>query len=126
MAKLSKRTTAIKSFVDKTRLYNLVDAVEIVKKTATAKFKESVDISIQLGIDAKKSDQTVRGALVLPEGTGKNVRVAVFAQDERAEEARKAGADIVGMDDLASDIKSGKLDFDLLIATPDFLPSQSQ
>ena len=105
--------------MSKTQLYNLEEAVDLIKKTATAKFKESVDISIQLGIDAKKSDQTVRGALVLPEGTGKNVRVAVFAQGEKAEEAKLAGADVVGMDDLASDIKSGKIDFDLLIATPD-------
>ncbi len=119
MAKLSKRISEVKALVSKTQLYNLEEAVDLIKKTATAKFKESVDISIQLGIDAKKSDQTVRGALVLPEGTGKNVRVAVFAQGEKAEEAKLAGADVVGMDDLASDIKSGKIDFDLLIATPD-------
>tara|TARA_B100000963_G_C22609033_1_gene663994 strand:+ start:1561 stop:2253 length:693 start_codon:yes stop_codon:yes gene_type:complete len=119
VAKLSKRISEVKALVSKTQLYNLEEAVDLIKKTATAKFKESVDISIQLGIDAKKSDQTVRGALVLPEGTGKNVRVAVFAQGEKAEEAKLAGADVVGMDDLASDIKSGKIDFDLLIATPD-------
>ena len=119
MAKLSKRISEVKALVNKTQLYNLEEAVDLIKKTATAKFKESVDISIQLGIDAKKSDQTVRGALVLPEGTGKNVRVAVFAQGEKAEEAKLAGADVVGMDDLASDITSGKIDFDLLIATPD-------
>ena len=92
MGKVSKRAKEIKSYIDKSKLYNLEDAVELVKKSATAKFKESVDVSIQLGIDAKKSDQTVRGALVLPEGTGKNVRVAVFAQNEKAEEAKKAGA----------------------------------
>ena len=119
MGKISKRAKEINSYVDKSKLYDLEAAVELVKKCATAKFKESVDVSIQLGIDAKKSDQTVRGALVLPEGTGKHVRVAVFAQNEKAEEAEKAGADIVGLEDLASDIKSGKLDFDLLIATPD-------
>ena len=90
MAKLSKRISDVKSQVDKTRLYDLDDAINLVKKTATAKFKESVDISVQLGIDPKKSDQTVRGAIVLPEGTGKNVRVAVFAQNEKAEEAREA------------------------------------
>ena len=89
MGKFSKRAKEIKSYVDKSKLYDLEDAVELVKKSATAKFKESVDVSIQLGIDAKKSDQTVRGALVLPEGTGKSVRVAVFAQNEKAEEARR-------------------------------------
>jgi large subunit ribosomal protein L1 len=91
----------------------------LVKKTATAGFKESVDVSVQLGIDAKKSDQNVRGSLVLPEGSGKKVRVAVFAQGEKAEEAKAAGADKVGLEDLAAEIKAGKLDFDTLVATPD-------
>ena len=95
------------------------DALKIVKDNATAKFNESVDVSINLGIDAKKSDQTVRGSVVLPQGTGKSVRVAVFAQGDKAQQARDAGADIVGFEDLADEIKGGKMDFDVVIATPD-------
>jgi len=94
-------------------------ALSIVKKTATAKFNESIDVAINLGIDAKKSDQTVRGSVVMPAGTGKTVRVAVFAQGDRAKAAQDAGADLVGMDDLAAEIKAGKMDFDVVIATPD-------
>jgi large subunit ribosomal protein L1 len=109
----------LRELVDKEKIYGLDEAINLVKKTATAGFKESVDVSVQLGIDAKKSDQNVRGALVLPEGSGKKVRVAVFAQGERAEEAKSAGADIVGLEDLAAEIKGGKLDFDTLVATPD-------
>ena len=119
MAKISKRFNSLRELVDKDKVYGLDEAINLVKKTATAGFKESVDVSVQLGIDAKKSDQNVRGALVLPEGSGKKVRVAVFAQGEKAEEAKAAGADKVGLEDLAAEIKAGKLDFDTLVATPD-------
>lgn len=119
MANISKRYKGLRAKVDRDKLYPLQDALKIVKDNATAKFNESVDVSINLGIDAKKSDQAVRGALVLPQGTGKTVRVAVFAQGERAAQAKDAGADIVGFEDLAGDIKGGKLDFDVVIATPD-------
>jgi large subunit ribosomal protein L1 len=119
MARVSKRYKALRAKVDRTKLYPVQDALKIVKENATAKFDESVDVSINLGIDAKKSDQTVRGALVLPQGTGKKVRVAVFAQGDRAAQAKEAGADIVGFEDLAAEIKGGKLDFDVVIATPD-------
>lgn len=119
MAKLSKRTQAIAAKVDRTKLYPLGDALKLIKEVATAKFDESIDVSVQLGIDAKKSDQVVRGSVVLPAGTGKTVRVAVFAQGEKAEQARAAGADIVGMEDLAEQIKAGNLNFDIVIASPD-------
>ena len=119
MPKISKRFNSLRELVDKDKIYELDEAINLVKKTATAGFKESVDVSVQLGIDAKKSDQNVRGALVLPEGSGKRVRVAVFAQGEKAEEAKSAGADKVGLEDLAAEIKAGKLDFDALVATPD-------
>ena len=119
MPKISKRFNSLRELVDKDKIYGLDEAINLVKKTATAGFKESVDVSVQLGIDAKESDQNVRGALVLPEGSGKKVRVAVFAQGEKAEEAKSAGADKVGLEDLAAEIKAGKLDFDTLVATPD-------
>jgi len=119
MAQVSKRYQAMRSKVDPARTYPAQDALKIVKENATAKFNESVDVSINLGIDAKKSDQTVRGSIVLPQGTGKSVRIAVFAQGDRATQARDAGADIVGFEDLANDIKAGKMDFDVVIATPD-------
>jgi len=119
MAHVAKRYKAIASKVDRNKLYPLTDAVKIVKENATAKFNESIDVAINLGIDAKKSDQTVRGSVVLPAGTGKTVRVAVFAQGDRAQAARDAGADLVGLDDLAAEIKGGKMDFDVVIATPD-------
>lgn len=119
MPKISKRFKSLRELVDKEKIYGLDEAIDLVKKTATAGFKESVDVSVQLGIDAKKSDQNVRGALVLPEGSGKKVRVAVFAQGEKAGEAKSAGADKVGLEDLAAEIKAGKLDFDTLVATPD-------
>ena len=119
MPKISKRFNSLRELVDKDKIYGLDEAINLVKKTATAGFKESVDVSVQLGVDAKKSDQNVRGALVLPEGSGKKVRVAVFAQGEKAEEAKSAGADKVGLEDLAAEIKAGKLDFDTLVATPD-------
>src|SRR5258707_13534004 len=107
MAKLSKRLQALATKVDRMKLYPVDDALAIVKECATAKFDESIDVAVQLGIDAKKSDQVVRGAVVLPHGTGKTKRVAVFAQGAKAEEARAAGADIVGMEDLAEQIKAG-------------------
>ena len=119
MAKDSKRYTAVRGKVDREKLYAVGDALKIVKENATAKFNESIDVSINLGIDAKKSDQTVRGAIVLPKGTGKDKRVAVFAQGDNAVKAKEAGADLVGFDDLAADIKGGKMDFDVVIATPD-------
>jgi large subunit ribosomal protein L1 len=119
MAKNSKRYTAVRAKVDREKLYPVADALKVVKENATAKFNESIDVSINLGIDAKKSDQTVRGAIVLPKGTGKDKRVAVFAQGDNATKAKEAGADIVGFDDLAAEIKGGKMDFDVVIATPD-------
>lgn len=119
MAKLSKRVTAVRAQVDRARNYSADDALNLAKAWATAKFKESVDVAVQLGIDAKKSDQLVRGSIVLPAGTGKTARVAVFAQGEKAEQAKAAGAEIVGMDDLAANIKAGQMDFDVLIASPD-------
>jgi large subunit ribosomal protein L1 len=119
MAKSSKRVQAILGKVDRSKVYPLSDALTLVKDTATAKFDESVDAVINLGIDARKSDQLVRGALVLPNGTGKTVRVAVFAQGANAEAAKTAGADIVGFEDLAEQIKGGMMDFDVVIATPD-------
>lgn len=118
-SKLTKREKALVGKIDTTKLYPLEGALALVKEFATAKFDESIDVSVQLGIDAKKSDQVVRGAVVLPGGTGKTKRVAVFAQGVKADEARAAGADIVGMDDLAAEIKSGKMDFDIVIASPD-------
>jgi large subunit ribosomal protein L1 len=119
MAGESKRYKALRTKVEHMKLYPVQDALKLIKDNATAKFNESVDVSINLGIDAKKSDQAVRGSLVLPQGTGKSVRVAVFAQGDRAQAARDAGADLVGFEDLASDIKGGKMDFDVVIATPD-------
>lgn len=119
MSKLTKRQKAVGDKIDSNKLYPLADALGLVKEFAVAKFDESIDVSVQLGVDAKKSDQVVRGAVVMPNGTGKTKRVAVFAQGAKAEEAKAAGADIVGMDDLASDIKAGKMDFDVVIASPD-------
>ncbi|MBV7485239.1 50S ribosomal protein L1 [Bordetella sp. BOR01] len=119
MAKLSKRAAAIAKKIDRTKLYPVSEALTLVKETATAKFDESIDVAVQLGIDPKKSDQLVRGSVVLPAGTGKSVRVAVFAQGDKAEAARAAGADIVGLDDLAERIKGGQIDFDVVIASPD-------
>ncbi|CAM5184505.1 Large ribosomal subunit protein uL1 OS=Castellaniella defragrans OX=75697 GN=rplA PE=3 SV=1 [Castellaniella defragrans] len=119
MAKLSKRMAAIAAKIDRTKLYPVAEALTLVKETATAKFDESIDVAVQLGIDPKKSDQLVRGSVVLPAGTGKTVRVAVFAQGDKADSAREAGADIVGLEDLAASIKGGSLDFDVVIASPD-------
>ena len=119
MAKLSKRIKAARSKVDRNKAYGLEDALNLVKGNATAKFDESIDIAVNLGIDARKSDQLVRGSVVLPRGTGKTVRVAVFAQGDKAKDALAAGADIVGFDDLAESIKAGNIDFDVAIASPD-------
>lgn len=119
MAKVSKRVAALQGKVDRNKLYPVAEALNLVKETATAKFDESVDAVVNLGIDARKSDQLVRGALVLPHGTGKTKRVAVFAQGAQAEAAKSAGADIVGFEDLAEQVKGGMLDFDIAIATPD-------
>jgi large subunit ribosomal protein L1 len=119
MARLSKRTKAIRARVEQNKSYALEDALKLVKETATAKFDESVDVAVVLGIDAKKSDQSVRGSVVLPAGTGKSVRVAVFTQGAKAEEAKAAGADVVGFEDLAEKIKGGFMDFDVVIASPD-------
>jgi len=119
MAHISKRTKGLRAKIDRSKAYPIGDAIKLVKEGASAKFNESVDVAINLGIDAKKSDQTVRGSIVLPKGTGKSVRVAVFAQGEKAQAAKDAGADIVGFEDLAAQVKEGKIDFDVAIATPD-------
>jgi large subunit ribosomal protein L1 len=115
----NKRSQALKAKVDRTKYYAAADALGLVKECATAKFDESIDIAVQLGVDAKKSDQVVRGSVVMPSGTGKTVRVAVFTQGAKAEEAKAAGADLVGMDDLAEQVKAGNLNFDVVIASPD-------
>ena len=114
----TKRTKAFPS-IDRNKLYPLADAVSLVKSAATAKFDESIDVAINLGVDPRKSDQMIRGALVLPNGTGKTLRVAVFAQGPQAEAARAAGADIVGLEDLAEEVKKGNMNFDIVIAAPD-------
>lgn len=119
MAHLSKRAKALAAKVDSQKLYPVADALNLVKECAVAKFDESIDVAVQLGVDAKKSDQVVRGSVVLPSGTGKSVRVAVFTQGAKADEARAAGADIVGMEDLAEKVKAGQMDFDIVVASPD-------
>ncbi|MFA7416627.1 MAG: 50S ribosomal protein L1 [Rhizobium sp.] len=119
MAKLSKRVQALRAKVDRNKVYPIAEALGLVKEIATAKFDESIDVAVNLGVDAKKSDQVVRGSVVLPAGTGKSVRVAVFAQGDKAEAAKAAGADVVGFDDLAAEVKGGRMDFDVVIATPD-------
>lgn len=119
MAKLSKRMKSLAEKVERGKFYELDEALKLVKEVASVKFDESVDVSVNLGVDARKSDQNVRGATVLPRGTGKTVRVAVFAQGEQADAAKAAGADIVGFEELADDIKKGNMDFDVCIATPD-------
>src|SRR5215218_10238345 len=117
--KLSKRMKVVRAKVDRSKAYAIDEALKLVKDTAVAKFDESVDVAVNLGVDAKKSDQTVRGSVVLPAGTGKKVRVAVFAPGDKAAAATAAGADIVGMEDLAEQIKAGKMDFDVVIAAPE-------
>lgn len=119
MASMSKRSKAAREKIDPTKAYPIDDALTMVKELATAKFAESIDVSVNLGVDPRKSDQVVRGSTVLPNGTGKTVRVAVFAQGENADKATAAGADIVGFDDLAESVKAGELNFDVVIATPD-------
>ena len=119
MATLTKRQKAQQGKIEHNKPYPVADALKLAKESATAKFDESIDVAVSLGIDARKSDQLVRGSVVLPAGTGKTVRVAVFAQGEKAEAAKAAGADIVGLDDLAADIKAGNINFDMVIATPD-------
>ena len=119
MAKLSKRQKAVEGPVDRSKNYAVTEALSLAKELATAKFDESIDVAVSLGIDPRKSDQLVRGSVVLPAGTGKTVRVAVFAQGDKAEAAKAAGADIVGFDDLAADVKAGNMNFDVVIATPD-------
>jgi large subunit ribosomal protein L1 len=118
-AKLTKRQKTYEGKVEAQKLYPIADALGLVKQCATAKFDESIDVAVQLGIDAKKSDQLVRGAVVMPAGTGKTKRVAVFTQGAKADEARAAGADIVGMEDLAEQVKAGVMNFDVVIASPD-------
>ena len=119
MATISKRQKAFKGKTDRNSSFALVDALKLAKELATAKFDESIDVAVCLGVDPRKSDQIVRGSVVLPAGTGKTVRVAVFAQGEKAAAARDAGADVVGFEDLAAEIKSGVINFDRVIATPD-------
>jgi len=119
MAKLTKRQKAFREKIEAGKLYDIDDALNILKELPAAKFEESVEVAINLGVDPKKSDQVVRGATVLPNGTGKTVRVAVFAQGDNAQKATDAGADVVGFDDLAAEIKGGNLDFDVVIASPD-------
>lgn len=119
MAKLSKKAKIVKEKVSRTKQYPIADAVALLKVLATAKFNESIDVSVKLGVDPRKSDQNVRGATVLPNGTGKTVRVAVFTQGANADAAKAAGADIVGMEDLAEQVKKGEMNFDVVIASPD-------
>jgi large subunit ribosomal protein L1 len=119
MAKLTKREKALQGKIEATKLYPIDDALGLLKQCATAKFDESIDVAVQLGVDAKKSDQVVRGAVVMPNGTGKIKRVAVFTQGAKADEARAAGADVVGMDDLAAEVRAGNINFDVVIASPD-------
>ncbi|MGF1743204.1 50S ribosomal protein L1 [Vibrio profundum] len=119
MAKLTKRMRVIRDKVDVTKVYEINEAVALLQELATAKFVESVDVAVNLGIDARKSDQNVRGATVLPHGTGREIRVAVFTQGANAEAAKEAGADIVGMEDLAEQVKKGEMNFDVVVASPD-------
>jgi large subunit ribosomal protein L1 len=119
LPKLSKRMQTVRAKVEHGKAYPLDEALQLVKATAVAKFDESVDVAVNLGVDAKKSDQTVRGSVVLPAGTGKKVRIAVFAQGDKAKAAQDAGADVVGFDDLATKVKEGFMEFDIVIATPD-------
>ena len=119
MAKVSKRIKALREKIEIGKFYSIEEAVNLLTETSGVKFKESFDVSVNLGVDPRKSDQVVRGATALPNGTGKETRVAVFAQGEQAEQAKAAGADVVGMEDLADSVKAGNLNFDVVIATPD-------
>lgn len=120
--KISKRLQALSQKIDRDKTYDMESAINTVKSLASAKFDETVEVALRLGVDPRHADQMIRGAVVLPHGTGKKVRVAVFAKDIKADEARKAGADVVGDDDLVEQIKSGNIDFDMVIATPDMMP----
>lgn len=122
MAKISKRKAAIREQIDPIKIYPVDEALVLLKKLASAKFNESVEVSVNLGVNARKSDQNVRGSTVMPHGTGKNVRVAVFTQGDNAEKAKAAGADIVGLDDLAEQVQAGEINFDMVVATPDAMP----
>ncbi len=122
MAKHGKRTVAARKNIDRKKIYDLSSAVKIVKKNATAKFDETVELALNLGVDPRHSDQMVRGVCELPNGTGRSVRVAVFARGDKAEEAKKAGADVVGAEELAEEVQKGNIDFDRCIATPDMMP----
>lgn len=119
MAHVTKRLKDVRAKVDRSKAYPVLEALQLMKEAATAKFDESVDVAVNLGVDPRKSDQNVRGSVVLPKGTGKTVRVAVFAQGDAARAAQEAGADIVGLDDLAAEVKAGKMEFDVVIASPD-------
>ena len=121
MAKITKRRKAVSEKIDRSRLYPAEEAFGLLKELSTVRFSESVDVSVNLGVDPRKSDQVVRGSTVLPNGTGKQVRVAVFTQGPNADAAKEAGADIVGMDELAADVKAGNMDFDVVIASPDMM-----
>ncbi|GAB3678053.1 50S ribosomal protein L1 [Salinisphaera aquimarina] len=122
MAKMSKRKAAIREQIDPIKVYPVDEALELLKKLASAKFKESVEVAVNLGVNARKSDQNVRGSTVMPNGTGKSVRVAVFTQGENVDKATAAGADIVGLNDLAEQIQAGEINFDVVVATPDAMP----
>ncbi|MFB3116601.1 MAG: 50S ribosomal protein L1, partial [Gammaproteobacteria bacterium] len=126
MMAISKRVKSWKDKIDEGKLYAVTDALQLLKECSTVKFDESVEVAVNLGVDAKKSDQAVRGASVLPKGTGKTVRIAVFAQGEQAEAAKAAGADVVGFDDLAERMQAGEINFDVVIATPDAMPVVSK
>jgi large subunit ribosomal protein L1 len=122
MAKISKRKAAIREQIDPVKVYPVDEALDLLKKLASAKFTESVEVSVNLGVNARKSDQNVRGSTVMPNGTGKSVRVAVFTQGDNAEKAKAAGADIVGLNDLAEQVQAGEINFDMVVATPDAMP----
>lgn len=122
MAKISKRKAAIRDQIDPVKAYPVDEALDLLKKLASAKFTETVEVSVNLGVNARKSDQNVRGSTVMPNGTGKSVRVAVFTQGENADKAKAAGADIVGLNDLAEQVQNGEINFDMVVATPDAMP----
>ncbi|MES1938508.1 50S ribosomal protein L1 [Salinisphaera hydrothermalis] len=122
MAKVSKRKAAIRDQIDPVKVYPVDEALDLLKKLASAKFSETVEVAVNLGVNARKSDQNVRGSTVMPNGTGKSVRVAVFTQGDNVEKARAAGADIVGLNDLAEQVQAGEIDFDMVVATPDAMP----
>ena len=122
MAKISKRKAAIRDQIDPVKVYPVDEALDLLKKLASAKFSETVEVSVNLGVNARKSDQNVRGSTVMPNGTGKSVRVAVFTQGDNVEKAKAAGADVVGLNDLAEQVQNGEIDFDMVVATPDAMP----